>query len=170
MKRLCLLRHAKAKRKAETDFVRPLSKRGRKAARRMGAWMESNGLIPQLTLCSPSARTLETWACVRDACALSAEPRLLQSLYGAPPSTLMARVRAASAEMETLLVIGHNPGLAHFAAQLAGPGSDAAALQALGEKYPTAALAVLEAPIDAWRALGWSQARLVQFIKPADLS
>lgn len=169
MKHICLLRHAKAKREAASDFERPLSKRGRKDAKAMGEWLAASPFAPQFALCSPAARTQQTLERVRKSCALVDEPRLLQSLYGAVPSTFLARMRAAPASIDTLLVIGHNPGIANCAARLASPESDQATLEAMQAKFPAAAVAVFSADIDSWRELQWSGARLLHFMRPADL-
>ncbi len=60
---LLLLRHAKAVigEGAMADIDRPLSPRGESAAKRMGPTWQSNGLVPDLVLCSPARRPRQTW-------------------------------------------------------------------------------------------------------------
>ncbi len=58
MKELLIMRHAKSAWDVSysTDFERPLNKRGRKAAPRMGEFMADRGLLPDLIVSSPAAR------------------------------------------------------------------------------------------------------------------
>ena len=62
MKTVLLLRHAKSSWDSPhlSDFERPLAPRGRKAAPRMGRFLEKNDLIPDRVLCSGARRALET--------------------------------------------------------------------------------------------------------------
>jgi len=82
---------------------------------------------------------------------------------------LMALVREAPAHVETLLVVGHNPGLEDFATRLAGDGSAAEALGRMRTKFPTAALARFQFSGD-WRDLSPGSARLTHFLRPKDLA
>lgn len=170
MKHLCLLRHAKAKRKVSPDFERPLAKRGRKAMPLVARWMARKAIHPDLVLCSPARRTVETWELLRRGLSADCESRLLQSLYAASPSRLLARIRAVPDEIGNLLVIGHNPGLENLARDLAASDSDEKALATMMSKFPTAALAVFETDIEAWGDLRAADATLLHFIRPADLA
>ncbi|SMF54077.1 phosphohistidine phosphatase [Tistlia consotensis] len=169
-RRLYLLRHAKSSwdDPEQREFDRPLARRGRRAASALGRALKARGLRPDLVLCSTAARAQETWRLV--AAELPAAPplRLLRSLYLAAPSRLLERIRSADPAAETLLLVGHNPGLENLATQLAGPGSAPAALEALSAKFPTAGLAVFE--LDGpWDAIAPGTARLVEFVTPKAL-
>ncbi len=61
---LSLFRHAKSAwgDASSGDFERPLAARGEAAAPLMGRWMADHGLIPDIVLSSPSARTRATCA------------------------------------------------------------------------------------------------------------
>ena len=170
MKRLCLLRHAKAKRGAMPDVERPLTKRGRHAAALMGECMHRSGFAPDRVLCSPAQRTEQTWTLLNRRLKLAGEPERPQGLYGASSAALLEHIRALPDTAATVMVIGHNPGLENLARELAGPGSNQAGLAAMAEKFPTAALAVFEIDAAAWRELRPGGARLVHFIRPADLA
>lgn len=71
-------------------------------------------------------------------------------LYAAEVPELLATVHATPAEVETLLLIGHNPGLEELVVELAGDSLDDA-LEQVRVKFPTSAVAVL-----AWRGTAWS--------------
>ena len=66
MRRLLLLRHAKAERSQPggRDHDRILSKRGRNDAAAVGAYLVRHRLVPDRALVSTSARTRETWTLV----------------------------------------------------------------------------------------------------------
>jgi phosphohistidine phosphatase len=59
---LLVLRHAKSAwdTDAPSDFARPLSKRGRKAAPRVGRWLRAHRLQPDLVVASTALRVRQT--------------------------------------------------------------------------------------------------------------
>jgi phosphohistidine phosphatase len=152
MRRLYLLRHAKSSWDDESlaDHDRPLSGRGRRAADAIGRHLRAEGIEPELVLCSSAARTRETLARI----GLSGE--IERDLYGASASELFARVRELPRSLESVLVIGHNPGMHDLALALTGEPVD---------KYPTGALATIE--LDDWNA---ASGRMVAFVRPRELA
>ncbi len=168
MKRLLILRHAKSDldTPAETDFDRRLAPRGRRAAPQMGRYIDEQGLTPDLVLCSPALRARETW----DLAATMLEPppvELVPALYHASPHDILDELHRHGGEAASVCIIGHHPGVDGAALMLSGSG-DQAALDRIRAKYPTAALAVLEAGIDDWPALGPGMAELKRFVAPRD--
>jgi phosphohistidine phosphatase len=121
MKRLLLLRHAKAVPATDplVDIDRPLADRGERDARRIGERLREQRLQPTLILASPAARALRTAQLVagaidypRDGIALD------RRLYLAEPAAIIEIIGAQDAAIDTLLVVGHNPGLTELAHQL----------------------------------------------------
>lgn len=161
------MRHAKAEPAAAgtRDIDRPLSLRGRAVAPLMGRYIAAQALAPDRVLVSTARRTRETWEALapalRGSPAFAYEPRL----YEAAPKALLALLREVPREVQTALLIGHNPGVQELAALLAGSGDDEARLR-LREKFPTAALAVLDFPLDDWGGLKPSSGRLDRFVTP----
>lgn len=170
MKTLLLLRHAKSSwdDPALADFDRPLATRGRKASPRMGREMAQRGWQPDAALVSTAKRTRQTWALVVAELAFPPKADFRAALYDASPEQLLAELKRVPATAETVLLIGHNPGLEGLARQLAGHGSDAQALQWLREKFSTAALARLQFD-GAWADLRAGAARLSHCLRPKDL-
>lgn len=168
---LYLLRHAKSDRGGSdlSDFDRPLNGRGREAAPRMAAYMARHGLVPTLVLCSSARRAAETWDLMSTAFNADIVVKRQRSLYLASPNRLLAALGHVPATVERVLVIAHNPGLAHLALSLAGPGSTPHALEELRQKYPTAALAEVQLTADTWSKLADRAARLNRFVRPRDL-
>jgi phosphohistidine phosphatase len=169
MKRLYLLRHAKsAWPEGVADHRRPLAPRGIAAAGLMARHMQDHGLLPQATLVSTAVRTRETFALLAQTLKLSAA--FTDDIYDAAPKQLLALVRAADDANLSLMLVGHNPGIAGLAAALVSPtDSDAEALARLAEKVPTAALAVIDLPVERWRDVKPGKARLAAFVTPHQL-
>src|SRR3989304_2577822 len=112
MRRLMLLRHAKSDwPMGVADLARPLAPRGRAEAPAIGGFMAREALRPHLALVSPAKRTRETWALVSAALAEPPPHKIDAALYMATAEALIARVRATDAGVQTLLLLGQNPGL-----------------------------------------------------------
>src|SRR5579859_3831085 len=73
-RRLILLRHAKSDWPEGPDLDRPLAKRGRRDAPRIGRWLRAHGFVPDVVICSAARRTRETWALVAPELAGSKRP------------------------------------------------------------------------------------------------
>jgi phosphohistidine phosphatase len=168
MKRLYLLRHAKSSWDDPTlaDQDRPLAPRGRRAAKVMAKHLRRNGISPELVLCSPSRRTRQTLKRIAPSLGKNAEVQIEPELYAASAATLLGKLQRVPDEVDSVMLIGHNPGIQDLALSLARAGSESAKVRS---KFPTAALATLE--LDAtWRELGPGSAELVSFAKPKELS
>jgi phosphohistidine phosphatase len=163
MHQLHLLRHAKAEPAEELDdHERPLSRRGRDAARHIGKTLPKVLGGIDLVLCSTALRTQETAALAL--AAYEPAPRILfeRALYLASRAALMRRLRSLEEDYGAVLLIGHNPGLFDLAVALAHTGS--ADYRTLAEgKFPTAARASFA--IDTtWAALHSARHRLTDYV------
>jgi phosphohistidine phosphatase len=171
MKRLFLLRHAKteqADKDTPADADRVLTERGRTDAPLVGREMRRKGYRPDLILCSPSARTRQTLELARAEFGGSAEIRTVDSIYAAGANDIVALLRKLPRAVERPMVVGHNPSFEEAAALLVGEAGPAK-FESLGEKFPTAALAVIDFDIDHWKAVEPGGGVLADFIKPKDL-
>lgn len=168
-KDLLLLRHAKSSWDDPLldDFDRPLAKRGRNAARRMGDWLAAQAVRPDLILCSPAKRTRETLDLIAPALGPDMTAEFDRDLYLATADDLLRRLQQVDSNVGTVLVIGHNPGLQDLALALAAPRSRERARFA--EKFPTAALARFRPKIARWSALEPRRGALIAYVRPADL-
>jgi phosphohistidine phosphatase len=170
MRRLLLLRHAKAERSQPggRDFERALTGRGRSDAQKLGAYLNRHALVPDLAMVSPATRTRESWDLVA-ATLPDAKVRLDERLYDATPQAILQAIRSADPAVGTLLVVGHNPGLQELAAMLVAAGDNIGARQRLNEHFPTCALAVIEFAIDDWARTHPNGGRLEHFVAPKSL-
>lgn len=170
MRRLLLLRHAKSdwSRPGQPDHARVLSSRGERAAPLMGRYLAEHGLVPQHAIVSTAERTRQTWQGLGKA--VTRQPRVVydERIYEAAPADLLAAIGDAPADAESLLVVGHNPGMQSLALALTGGGS-AQARDALAAKFPTAALAVLDFDAADWTSLMPGSGRLERFVTPRSI-
>ncbi|WP_112662906.1 SixA phosphatase family protein [Microvirga flavescens] len=168
MLRLMLLRHAKASSPSGVlDTDRPLAKRGQDAATRMGAYLRGEKLVPDLALVSPSLRTRETWSFVQPALGI-VKVEYDARLYAAHALQLLAVVQEIEPENESLLLVCHNPGCEELAGLLVGHGAKGTR-QHMRQKYPTAALAVIDFDLDAWSDIAQGEGTLERFVTPREL-
>jgi phosphohistidine phosphatase len=167
VRRLHLLRHAKSSWDDASlrDRDRPLAPRGRKATKRIARWARKHDVRPQLVVTSNAVRAQETLQGVLPGLG-KPEVWTEVALYAASAETLLARVRALPDEAEEAMLVGHNPGLANLVLVLAEPGK---LRERAATKFPTAALATLEADISSWSELQPGEARLVGFVVPREL-
>ncbi|MBA4786072.1 MAG: histidine phosphatase family protein [Alphaproteobacteria bacterium] len=168
-RRLLLLRHAKsAWPEGVPDHERPLAERGEKAAPAMGNHMAREHLIPGLALVSDARRTQETWKLVKSRLPGAVEARVTPALYDASAAQMLEVLRKTDANTDTVLMIGHNPGLQELALMLVGEGH-AQARDAMAEKYPTGALAVIDFAIGDWPSVEPGSGFLADFLTPRSL-
>jgi phosphohistidine phosphatase len=170
MKTLYLLRHAKSSwdDPGLDDHERPLAPRGRKAAKKLASHLRAAGVTPELVLCSPARRTRQTLDLIRAALG-DPEIRVDEALYGASEGLLLERVQAVDPQVQSLLVLGHNPGLQAFGLELAGRGAEQVRSR-LHEKMPTGALATLSFAGQGWAAVEPGSGELVDLVVPRDLT
>lgn len=168
MKTLYILRHAKAvPENPAGDAERPLAKRGEKDAAAVGAYLARLKPLPRLVLCSTAQRTRQTLDEVL--ASLDSAPQLLyeDGLYLAPAGRLIERLQLLPERSESVLLVGHNPGLHQLATTLVG--DSAGERDNLGDGFPTAALAVLRIS-GMWSALRPHQAKLIDYRTPKSLN
>lgn len=170
MRTLLLLRHGKSSwdEPGLADFERPLAPRGRRAAAAIGRYLRASGPLPDLVLCSAARRARETWTIAAAELGHAPRRRTERGLYLAAPDRLLARLRRCPEAAETVLLIGHNPGLASLAVGLAGTG-EAEALARLRRKLPTGALAILRFDLQRWADLAEGGGQLERLVLPRAL-
>ncbi|MBQ0986738.1 histidine phosphatase family protein [Streptomyces sp. F63] len=166
-RRIVLVRHAKADWPDVADHDRPLAERGRKEAPVVGRWIADTGINPDLTLCSTSVRTRETWKLVVHE--LPHRPRTVYEdrIYEATLGDLLALLKETPDEVRDLLVVGHNPGMHALADALAGSAEGDTLARMNRGGYPTGAVAVvgLTGP---WKTVEHGVGRLVRYWTPHD--
>lgn len=142
MTRLYLLRHAKSRwaDPGSRDYDRALEPAGKADAETLASAMLLAGYVPQLVLCSGARRARETWEAASRH--LQAEDvHYMEKLYSSDAGGYLEIIRA-SGNMDSVLVVGHNPMMEDLALALSRDG-DTDALASVAHGFPTCGLAVL---------------------------
>ncbi len=137
---LVLLRHAKSDWSGEQpDLYRPLADRGSRQASDAGRWLAANLDGLGLAVVSPATRAQSTWELV--AAELDDPPpaRTDDRVYDASADELLTVVRDLPADVETAVLVGHNPGFEALVVLLTGEPT----------RLTTSALALIAVP-GAW--------------------
>ena len=122
MRTLYLLRHAKSSWADESmrDFDRPLANRGREACATIGEFIKEKGIDFDLVLVSTAVRTRETIELVKERAEFRSEVRYDERIYEATTSQLLEVISQVDDDRESVLLVGHNPGIEELLALLTG--------------------------------------------------
>lgn len=145
MKILFMLRHGKSSwdNPKLDDHDRPLKKRGRRDAPRMGKLLKTQDLVPDLIVSSTAERAFSTAELVAEHCGYGGAIQRTETLYHGSPEDFVKVIAQADNECDRVMIVGHNPGLEELLRILTGR----------AERLPTAALARVNLPIANWREL-----------------
>ncbi|PKV66936.1 SixA phosphatase family protein [Pontibacter ramchanderi] len=160
MKTLYIMRHAKSSWKFEelSDHDRPLNKRGRTDAPLMGQELASNNAKLQLILSSPAVRAITTATLVARELDYDADDIVVDDrMYGASAEELLEVAREAPADVDCMLMVGHNEALSEFANMLSPKHVSS---------IPTAGIVALRFDCDSWRDIARSNAGLLFYDVP----
>ena len=165
---LLILRHAKSawNTNASSDFERPLAKRGRRDAPRVGRFLLDQGLVPDFVVSSPAERAKQTVIGVCEQ--LGFEPQQINwdsRIYHGYAGSLLNVLNDCPADSKRVLIAGHNPGLEILLQNLCNheiPMPDDYKLM------PTAAVAHLEI-LSEWDKLEGGRARLLSLTRARTL-
>lgn len=164
VRRLVIMRHAKAEATAPSDHERALAPRGTAEAEAAGRWLAEQGITPDLALVSDAVRTRQTWSQVAGGAGWDESVAdFSEALYAAGSDSTFDLLRETDPGVTTLVVIGHNPTMASVAELVDdGEGDEDATTGMVIRGFPTSALAVftVEGP---WSALGPGTGRLEAF-------
>jgi phosphohistidine phosphatase len=163
MKRtLYLARHAKSSWNDPhlADFERPLNDRGLKTAPQMGEFMRQSKLIPKLIVSSPATRARHTAQLFKEGGSFDAELTFDGRIYEASPRALREVVSEFDDKFESVMLVGHNPGLEGFIRYVSGE------LQPM----PTAAVAVIELDLKHWSRIDADCCTLKGIHRPKELT
>jgi phosphohistidine phosphatase len=162
MKTLLILRHAKSSWKDDSlaDHERPLNKRGQKDAARMGELLRTEGLQPDLILCSSAVRASETARLAIEASGYASEIEYRDDLYAFEPGAYLNALLKLADTCDMVMLIGHNPALEELLNGLSGD----------YHSLSTAALAHVELPTEVWKEISFGmRARLVNLWRPKEI-
>ena len=161
MKSVLILRHAKSswKHPDVSDHDRPLNKRGKRDAPRMGELLQDKHLVPDFIVSSTAKRAHSTAKAVAKAAGYKGDITLNQSLYAAPPRAYIDALRDLSNRYVRVLMVGHNPGLEQLVDMLTGE----------EHTMPTCSLVHVELRINSWTEIDYkTKGKLIEIWNPSD--
>ena len=161
MKKLLLLRHAKAEKldSGMSDFDRPLNNRGKKAASLVGSLIAKKKIEPDLVISSPAERARQTAALAIKAAGIKVELRFDERIYEASSAQLLNVVKQIDESANDAMLVGHNPGFEDLQSDLTGH----------VRHMPTAALACLSLNVEKWSDAQERCAELKWMITPKEI-
>ncbi|MEU6805007.1 SixA phosphatase family protein [Streptomyces neyagawaensis] len=166
-RRIVLFRHAKADWPQVSDHERPLADRGRMDAAVAGRKLADSGISFDLALCSTALRTRETWKLAVHE--LPERPKTVyeERIYEASPGDLIALLNETPDDAQTVLLVGHNPGVHALAEILAGQAEGDARERMSRRDFPAAAYAVITFE-GSWKSLEPGVGTLVDYWAPTE--
>ena len=162
MRILTLVRHAKSSRDYPelSDFERPLTPRGRKDAAAIAAKLRKADLKPDLLVTSPALRAITTARLFAEMLGILPEHIMVNPhIYEASVQTLLHITRSLPDGKREIMLFGHNPGLTHFAHQLA---------ECPFDELPTSGAVRIELPVKAWAVVRHGAGRVLRFDSPKE--
>ncbi len=138
MLKLYLLRHGKSDWAADyrLDHDRPLAKRGRRAAVKMGSFLLDHDVAPEVLVTSSALRAKTTLELVAGAAGWSLSQSVAPLLYGAGPLEVLQVAEHYRGDAASILLCGHEPWCSDTVALLTGQPAPG---------FPTATVACLTA-------------------------
>ena len=145
MKTLILQRHAKAEKDGDDDLCRPLTPVGLSDTAFQGETLRQLEIYPELILHSPAMRARQTAEIMAVKLGLSQGYTVEDNeLYSCDSSELVTIIRNLPDEVDSVLIVGHNPAIEAVA--------DTLSLSGLGHFRPSEA-AVCTFDITEWRSI-----------------
>lgn len=154
MKYLYVFRHADTlpPEGDQSDHERILSELGQEECTRIGSFLKEENLKPDYALCSTAVRTRTTLGLVAKVLGKPIDAQFEHSLYLANPGEIFHHLNNLADEVESAMIVGHNPGIHQFCMMLASKG-DAEGMSALSRHFPPASLALFKLDVADWKTL-----------------
>jgi len=161
MKTLYLIRHAKSSWEDPfmDDFDRPLNKRGKSDAPRMGKRLKERDIHPDLLLSSPAERALSTCFIIAEKIGYASQKiHTDKKLYHADDDQLLSVVHRLNDANDEVMIFTHNPALTDFVNRLSK--------EPVADNIPTCGVVALKFPVESWKAVKWGKGKVDFFDFP----
>jgi phosphohistidine phosphatase len=162
MKTLLIFRHAKSSwsNTGLADHDRPLNKRGKGDAPRMGELLKEQDLVPDQIITSTAKRARTTAQLAAEGCGYDGDIMESRDFYHADPDDYIEFLSAYDLDAQIIMIVGHNPGMETLLYDLTGESA----------YLTTANLAHVQLPINAWRELDDRlEGQLIDLWRPKEL-
>ena len=125
----------------------------------MGEIIVKNKLRIDLITSSPARRARQTAILIKEAAGINGEIEYDDRIYEASPPRLLNVISEIDEKHQSVMLVGHNPGLEGLLKSLAGE----------LHPMPTAALAVIDLKIDKWNEISAECGTLQTLLRPRTL-
>jgi phosphohistidine phosphatase len=162
MKTLYIIRHAKSSWEDpyQADFDRPLNKRGKRDAPRMGKRLKEKKILPDAMISSPAERALSTCKFIAEVIGFKQEHiRTDRKLYHANEDQVLSVIHKLNDKHHAVMIFGHNPGLTDFINRLA---REPVAI----DNIPTCGVVAFKLPVSSWKEVEWEKSEVEFFDYP----
>jgi phosphohistidine phosphatase len=163
VKIVILFRHGKSDWNApsSSDHDRPLAKRGRRAADQMGRFLAEKGEVPELAVSSTALRARDTLERAVRAGDWDCRVELLDDLYLPSPYHLLHVLEQQPEPVSSVMLVGHEPAWSGTLSLLVGGGEF---------RFPTAAMARVDVPVDRWKDMDFGLGELRWLVTPKEVA
>lgn len=162
-KTLILVRHAKSSWKDTSlnDIQRPLNKRGKRDAPKMGKYLLKSRIVPQAIFSSTGLRALTTARLISVEMGMKpSEINIDEKIYTFNAEELLKVVKSLKDKFDRVMIVGHNPAVTDLVNYLCGSKID---------NIPTCGVALLRFPVNSWKKISKNSAELLSFDYPKKL-
>lgn len=155
MKKIYLLRHAKAEKEAKSDLKRDLNLKGKEDIKKLCLKLKTYNIAFDLIASSPATRASKTAKKVAEFLSYAEDKiHFEQSIYEANASELFSYVKALDDELGSILLVGHNPSLCELAELL----SDICI-----NSFPTSSMLALEFDVTSFKDIKEHSGKILFF-------
>ncbi len=163
MKRLILLRHAKAEepRDGLPDQNRRLVQKGRSDAVEIARRTKAKGFSPDAIFSSPALRARETVRIFASELGYRESGiEYREELYGEPSGrNCITLAKSAGNPLSCIIIAGHDPSISESVRYLS---------RNFHDNMPTCGIAVIDFAVEAWESIGAHEGELVHFDFPGN--
>jgi phosphohistidine phosphatase len=170
MKKLYILRHGKSDYpEGVKDHERPLNKRGQRSSFLIGKYLKLNQINPDVILSSDSLRTTQTIQNATTEAGITTKINYNGVLYLATPGEMLKELSKLKDDVQSVLLVCHNPGAEMLTAILARDGNKMA-LNNYKRNFPTCGIASIKLNAESWGKLDVGSGYLEEFATPKTLA
>ncbi len=162
MKTICLVRHARAVRTAESpDIERHLEERGRQEARDVVSRVKTR-LQPDLLVSSPAVRAMQTAELFAAELAYPQDQiKKRKALYDQTRNAFQGVIRELDERFSTAMLFGHNPSITEYARTL---------VSEYGEEIPAGGVVCVQFETDTWKDIKEGEGRVLFVEQPVKIT
>ncbi|MCF6282803.1 MAG: histidine phosphatase family protein [Candidatus Polarisedimenticolaceae bacterium] len=161
-KTITLIRHATASwdQTNQSDYDRPLTCQGEQDATMMGQRLASDCYQPDLLIASPAQRAKETALLIAKEINYPAQQIDWQEkIYEASLNGLVDLVTTQDDDLQSITLVGHNPGLTSLCHHLLSN-------DAMINHLPTCGMLQLSFEVKSWRQISAGSGQLIRYEQP----